>query len=245
MTFATGISAEEPPLIPEDIVGAVIEVGRASGVVVGRTENRAYILTAFHVVLTYYRINPDTNEIEPKERIPVSTEEYIKGMRVVHMYDAIGLNIDSTQDLALLEVSWLGPSQLDTFAKIAIEEPRLGQDIFIISNPNGNNNTISKGIISNKERQFFGADTWQISGGVVYGSSGGGAFNTNGELVSIIKAAEIISGSTDCLAVAKKENTNKQLCRAIVPYLGYSVPLDTIKNFLLKSKAKGVFEYLK
>jgi S1-C subfamily serine protease len=71
---------------------------------------------------------------------------------------------------------------------------RIGQSIFVISSPKGKPNVITKGIIAGF-RTVKGQKVIQITAPIDKGSSGGGLFNSKGELVGILQSANAIDNS--------------------------------------------------
>lgn len=65
---------------------------------------------------------------------------------------------------------------------------KIGEDVFAIGNPEGRMKTISKGIISNKSFED-GVELLQTDASISHGSSGGGLFDINGNLIGITTKA--------------------------------------------------------
>jgi len=64
--------------------------------------------------------------------------------------------------------------------KFAKSNPKIGEDCFAIGNPRGLTQTLSKGIISGYSKNYI-----QTTAQITHGSSGGGLFNNDGEVVGI------------------------------------------------------------
>lgn len=148
-----------------------------SGVVVKRRANqRIIIITNYHVV----NIETDWNAIK-------ITNKDNSLQRITRV-----LKADKNKDLAVLEGIGLelmnGPEVV-----LAQENPRLGEDIWVIGNPQGHQGNITHGVLSNylgpdgKGPAHFRTDT-----AIFMGNSGGGAYNNRGELVGIARAVEIL-----------------------------------------------------
>jgi S1-C subfamily serine protease len=98
--------------------------------------------------------------------------------------------LDKKHDLALLKVDGnvIPPH---TFAKLADEAPGVGEHVYILGHVKGLYWSHIEGVVSavRGDLPVFSLDIHgpflQISGPVYYGNSGGGAFNTKGELVGI------------------------------------------------------------
>jgi len=93
---------------------------------------------------------------------------------------------DTVNDFAILQVEG------DSFAYLPIGEPdtlRVGDCVFLISSPNGHNNSFSGGMVSrftdveNDEAIMFGMI--QFTAAMSYGSSGGALINNRGQAVGI------------------------------------------------------------
>lgn len=63
----------------------------------------------------------------------------------------------------------------------------IGEDVFAIGNPEGHMKTISRGIISNKQMDN-GVELLQTDASISHGSSGGGLFDVDGNLIGITTA---------------------------------------------------------
>jgi S1-C subfamily serine protease len=103
-------------------------------------------------------------------------------------YEAKFVSGDEKNDLALLKIE---PKQPLPFIELdGASEPLLGQTVIAIGNPFGFDHTVTKGIISAKNRKFppddpkF-EDVLQTDAAINPGNSGGPLINTRGELVGI------------------------------------------------------------
>ncbi len=79
---------------------------------------------------------------------------------------------------------------------------------------------------------------------VLYGSSGGGVFNKDNELIAIIRSVDLYIPH-GCAQKAKKKKEDIKDCFVAIPDIAYVIPLYRIKDFLLNSSVKDKFEYLK
>lgn len=85
------------------------------------------------------------------------------------------------QDLCLLEVP---KANFHPVKILKSEGVKIGEEVYAIGNPRGTEKTLSRGIISNKHRVKDGS--WlQTDAAIYYGSSGGGLFNAQGQLIGI------------------------------------------------------------
>ncbi len=102
-------------------------------------------------------------------------------------YEARLVSGDQKNDLALLKID---PKKKLPFLEIASREPMLGETVVAIGNPFGYDHTVTKGIISAKNRpletegQKFD-DILQTDAAINPGNSGGPLINTRGELVGL------------------------------------------------------------
>jgi serine protease DegS len=154
-----------------DIVASDVNLG--SGVIASRD---GHILTNNHV-------------IENAERIQVSLADG-------RFAPALLVGTDPATDLAVIKI------QLDnlTPAKVPINlDSRVGDIVFAIGNPHGLGQSVSMGIISGKERNRLGLNTFesfiQTDAAINAGNSGGALINTTGELVGI-NTAHFYNSST-------------------------------------------------
>lgn len=136
-----------------------------SGVIV---DEDGWIVTNWHVVRRASKI-----------RVVLSNQQ---------QYEARYVSGDEKNDLALLKIE---PAQPLPFVEVAGDvEPRLGETVIAIGNPFGFEHTVTKGVISAKNRfwppdnpQF--EDVLQTDASINPGNSGGPLINTRGQLVGI------------------------------------------------------------
>lgn len=241
---------------PRVILDSVVWVNNSSGVVVEMNEDYMLVMTAFHVI----KKNLGSNGVMDSNN-PITVS--ITFNNHFEEFEVIDYECDATKDLAILKISSTGmlhkgtiidtgvrkvkvdmlvPNSYDKVldsglirpTRIASGNPNVGDDVFIGGNPNYLFRTIVKGTLSNAIRVVRKMRMWQISGGVTYGQSGGGAFNLDGELIGI----------TSMLSVGPN-GACKGGCNVVpIHYIGYFVPRDEIVNFVLNSKFKDDFEYL-
>lgn len=100
-------------------------------------------------------------------------------------------------DLARIQVDGSGftPIVIDTTGNVTA-----GAKVYAIGSPQGLDNTISDGIISNPKRTLEGMDFIQTTASISHGSSGGALLNTAGQLIGITSAT-IESGQNLNLAI--------------------------------------------
>ena len=103
-------------------------------------------------------------------------------------YDAQYISGDEKNDLALLKIDAKGPL---TAVEIASDrEPLLGETVIAVGNPFGLDHTVTKGIISAKNRKYTAGDVTfedilQTDAAINPGNSGGPLINVRGQLVGI------------------------------------------------------------
>ena len=159
-----------------------------------------------------------------------------------------GVDFDELIDLALLKVSM---DKEIPYAVISKIDPKLGDDLWIASNPDQQYRSLKKGIISSINNRIANLSyVWEISGGVVFGSSGGGAFDAKGELFGIIRAVNMFN-TPYCYQIFKKMPENqlklegRRCIRIPVSFIGMIVRPEDIRNFVINSYYNEHFEYLK
>ncbi len=159
------------PLEPE-VKEQVNSVG--SGVIIGQYENEAYILTNMHVV-------------DGANRVQV---QLMDG----RIYDAQLLIQTSQKDLALLRiVRAQGDKAFDPIHFARDDDLLLGETVITVGNPFGLGGSVSRGILSSKNRrpmpgtnQPLGFEDWlQTDADINPGNSGGPLVNLRGELIGI------------------------------------------------------------
>jgi len=113
--------------------------------------------------------------------------------------------IDATNDLALLSP---GVELLSVPLEVQSKDPSVGENVYVIGNPEGLEKTISQGIVS-AVRDFDGRKLVQMTSPVSHGSSGGPVLN---------KSAEVVGVTVGAL----KEGQN----------LNFAVPASVVQKFL-------------
>jgi len=120
--------------------------------------------------------NDEFKELIPKEEIintTVRTRDYT-------MVAGEFMYVSSLLDLGVLRI-YKNPRIKLEVIKIADNLPKIGDEIYVLGHPLGRQYNLSKGIVSNLDRSFvMGVDAL-----MTFGNSGGGVFNTKGELIGI------------------------------------------------------------
>jgi S1-C subfamily serine protease len=230
---------------PDEMADKVVAINgnSGSGVIVHSNDEYTLILTNFHVIAEF--INSSGNFKNNKK--PHITFKYVYkkdngkvGISSVN-YDCQEVYVDKKIDLAILRVD-IGV-ELDP--ALITNDAEVGEDIYVISNPNNNYRTVVRGIISSKDRYTKNNNPmWQISGGITYGASGGGAFTMDGKLIAIVRSVDLHNTSF-CSTVMFGDLSIHGCYIDTIPYMGFFIPPKAIKKFLLSTKFKDKFDYLK
>jgi S1-C subfamily serine protease len=136
------------------------KVGQGSGSWI-KYKNKFYILSAGHLV--------DTNE---DTLYAMENEEFICELKII--------KVDHKRDIALFASE--DPNYVPkTYTELADEETKQGSEIYVVGNPMGIEDVISKGRII-KYRGFY----CFFQDHSYFGSSGGGIYNLDGKLIGVI-----------------------------------------------------------
>jgi S1-C subfamily serine protease len=183
--------------------------GEGAGTIIKKTETNMYILTCYHVIagILDYQTNFGIKMEATVGYSKTNESNNIVGM-IAYKVDIIKSDEDS--DLALLKVSVID-KYLEEIT-IAETEPNLGETVYSIGSPLGLLRTISKGILSHKEDGFYYSDNT-----TTFGNSGGGLYNSKGELIGVPSNVTGYQGGGDFIPESS---------------LGLSRDLQTIHQFL-------------
>jgi serine protease Do len=149
-----------------------------SGVTIG---TNGIIVTNYHV-------------IEGSDKINITFNDGSNYTGSVYVYD-----YDSELDLAVLKISKTGLKSVTIGDSQSLV---VGEQVVAIGSPYGFFNTVTEGIVSSIRTGLL-----QISAAISPGSSGGGLFNSKGELIGITSSG-----------VLEAEN------------LGFAIPIDLLQN---------------
>jgi hypothetical protein len=233
--------------IPEKITSSTVFVNNSSGTVIYSDAKESLILTAYHVI-----------EDDIKECSGCDIDVYVSYMRTISVkvsdvrvvsymaeekYKVKDLDFNESLDLALLRIE---PKKLLDYSKVATSYPRLGDDIWTSSNPRGAYRSLKKGIVSAIDYRYSGGSkVWEISGGVVFGSSGGASFTSDGELFGVILSVKMLHRV--CTYLSDEPNPSNMGFGCIyVPltYIGHVSTPENVRWFITNSFYKDRFEYL-
>ncbi len=120
---------------------------------------------------------------------------------------------DKENDLVILKAKG---EKLQTVRLGDIAKANIGEKIYVISSPEGLENTISDGILSGIREITSDKKMLQITAPISPGSSGGPVFNNNGEVIGI--ATFLIEGAQN---------------------LNFAIPVDLIKDKISGSKIQN------
>lgn len=169
--------------------------GLGSGFIIN---DRGYCVTNYHVV-------------EKETRIAVTifhrTQSGEFQRRQIKDVEIVALN--PFFDLALLRI----PKQKDvTFRTVYLAEndqQREGEEVFAIGNPLGLERSVSRGIVSTRNRNMQGIVYIQTTTQINPGNSGGPLFNSRGEVIGVTNMKLILGEG-----------------------LGFAIPITYVKHFL-------------
>lgn len=230
----------EEHTVPEKILNTIVSVNGSSGVVVHSSETYSLVLTAYHTILELIDANGDP--IEDAESLGVGYIYLIEisdnVYKVTTNFKVLSVHVDKKRDIALIEIK---TDQKIAYAELAINNPKIADEVFLAGNPNYNYRSISVGHISSQKRFKDGSWVWQIAGGTTFGFSGGGAFTTDGKLFAI--AISVDYYNTGFCGTDEEEEL---VCfQNPIYHIGFFIPPDEIKKFLFSTKFKNNFKHLK
>ncbi|WP_410993532.1 S1C family serine protease [Bacillus cereus] len=181
------------------------EVGSGSGVIYKKTGDTAYIVTNNHVVEGANKLMVKLNDGKQVEALLVGTDPLL--------------------DLAVLKIK---ESTINKVATLGDSNTiHAGDTAIAIGNPLGLDGSVTKGIISSKEREIpvqtndgeWQAQVIQTDAAINPGNSGGALFNQNGEVIGI--------------------NSSK-IAKQSVEGIGFSIPINIAKPIIESLEVHGV-----
>ncbi len=209
ITSAGCMGAKPQVAQPAKTQTAVIqEIGTSSAALVTRSKDKVFVyctavwvgkttlVTAHHCVKAAADRWAEENEQDELEdlkgfKIYYTVKDEVSGVgkEPTGMHLATATMLDPKHDLAVLKAEGeVVPPH--TVATLATTMPEIGEHVFVLGHVTGLYWTHVEGVVSAYRtslpfRGIPGGPFVQISGPVYYGNSGGGAFNTKGELVGI------------------------------------------------------------
>lgn len=183
-----------------------ISEGAGSGVVI---TNDGYIITNNHVVSGASSI---------KVTLSDDTE-----------YDATLIGTDASNDIAVIKID---AKDLTVAAVADSDKLNVGEDVIAIGNPLGTlGGTVTEGILSATSRIItidnVEMNLLQTSAAVNPGNSGGGLFNSSGELIGIVNA-KVSSSDVEGIGFAIPSNQAIEIAEQIIANGGFSTGNYTI-----------------
>ncbi len=174
--------------------------GIGSGVIVSK---EGHIVTNYHVIAN-------------QEEIKVTLHNQ-------RSYPAKLIGTDPTLDIAVLRIDDKGPFEPLSFGDS--DRVSVGQQVFAAGNPFGLRATVTRGIISARERQLSDTqlDAFQVDAAINPGNSGGPLVNIRGEIIAINTA----------IFSPDHENPGFQ-------GVGFSIPSNLVKESFIAILDRGV-----
>ncbi len=126
-------------------------------------------------------------------------------------FEAKVVGRDPKTDLAVLK---LNSKKTFKFAKLAANDPRVGDWVVAVGNPFGLGGTVTTGIVSASGRNIGSGpydNFLQIDASINKGNSGGPAFNLNGEVIGVNTAIYSPSGGSVGIGFAIPASTTRQI----------------------------------
>lgn len=168
-----------------------------SGVIVyHKTGHNIIVLTAYHVV-----------DNESELYISVPTEIAHKRAKVEYY--------DKKRDLALISTIDVAGSD-GPFVRLSKYLPYLGDDVWVIGSPLGDEGTITKGVLGKRDYKS-GIELYRADASSFFGNSGGGMFDVRGDLVGIAHAIQM---------------HDQIFAKTVIPGAFYFISLQEIRTFL-------------
>ncbi len=180
-----------------------------SGVIYKINGNEVYIITNWHVIAL------TENSATPATRIfvsPSGVKEWVNGSyQTISEWlvnaEVVGGSVD--YDICILKAT-LPANYIERFSLRAVDvalfnDAIVGDEVFAIGNAVGQGMSVSDGIVSVASEEISGDDidsansiirrVMRTTAAVQSGNSGGGLFNSNGELVAIVQSKMMYYGS--------------------------------------------------
>lgn len=171
--------------------GSGVIIGGETAGVVGTDSNTAY--DRYYIVTNHHVIN-DSGYYHASYSVDVLTIDD-DGNESTTVYEAKLIGSSPSRDIAVLVIDPPDGTQLSVATFVADSDTvRVGTEVFAIGNPLGIlGGTVTKGIVSATKREVtvdeIGTMTlMQTDTAINSGNSGGGLFDTNGNLVGIINS---------------------------------------------------------
>ena len=174
--YATGRMPTKPiKELARDFGAAVVLVQTPSGLGSGFIVNeRGLCVTNYHVVEKETRI---AVVIFDRDKDGKFTRTRIDKVKI--------LALNPFFDLALLEIPRTNNQVFKTVVITGAHDHREGDEVFAIGNPLGLERSVSRGIVSTRNRNFSGLAYIQMTAQINPGNSGAPLFNSRGEVIGV------------------------------------------------------------
>jgi hypothetical protein len=207
----------------ERMANSVVVLPGCTGIVLRNDGQNIVVLTAAHCVRRFRIQPPAASTAAPPVQdsyLPVPVGADLNGKETV----CIGVvgSVSSARDLAIITAAKCKlPTAVAVLAKSA---PKLGETVYAVGHPAASNYVLTKGIVSRPLTLFNETRYMLISAPIIFGNSGGPAFNARGEVVGV---------NTDVAATRVRMDDGRPFpLWAAISHLGLAVPLDDVKQFL-------------
>jgi serine protease Do len=185
----------------EAVVQVSTDTGLGSGFVI---HEDGYIITNDHVIAGEHNLSVTLYETRGKE------------FKKVRFENVSIVATNPVADVALLKIEGAGKRKFKVAPLGDSDALRQGQDVFAIGSPLGLERSVSRGIVSLKNRELDGWLYIQTTTEINPGNSGGPLFNLRGEVVGI---------------------TNMGLVGMGIDGLNFAIPVNVLKHFLANRDA--------
>ena len=234
--------------VPEKIMSAVVAVNMSSGTVIYSDTEKSLVLTAYH------NVKEDVEKECLLEEEPCAYETSVLILhqividdgivvQAVEQFEVAYIEPDPEHDMAIIEIK---TNRILDSMRIAVDGVHVGDDIYLAGNPQRMFRSLKKGLLSSLIRPLGNVNSFEISGGTIFGSSGGAVVNMKGELLGVIKAVRVLStGHCFDLWDDKGEHAGQECVDVPIPFIGFSSTQRQVRNFLLNSVYQHDFNYLR
>lgn len=199
--------------IYESSVSIAAKDGDVSGsgtIIRNNKDEQIVVVTAAHVVRG---IEKRWKDMVEKKKATGEVEFFVKLAYVEKLKKVNVLKIDDKKDLALL-IGVDKETKNGPFVVVSSNVPNIGDPIWVIGAPMGDERTVTNGIVSNFDNSTPGRRLYRVSAPIFFGNSGGGLFNSNMELIGVINSIQSLGGFI------------------FIPGAGFAVSLEDVREFL-------------
>ncbi len=191
--------SEASDQVEEAVVKVQTPIGMGSGFIIHRD---GYVITNNHVISGTQKISVT---VYRKKENSLIKDKY-KKVRIIATSPGF--------DLALLKIE-PGEDERDTFSTVPLgnfQELQKGETVFAVGSPMGLERTVTRGVVSLKNRTIREFPHIQTTAEINPGNSGGPLFNTRGEVIGV---------------------TNMKIRSLLgAEGLGFAIPVNVLKWFL-------------